>query len=330
MTHQDFVRFWILLKEPRERLDEKFAELTSPCPVLSKRISVPTESAYDSLIYVILVKLYTPLRTEYFKGLFFEHIMRTAQNNHFSGKWQIVKEILQTNILTEEKMFWLLSKYFSKEDLFGNLVPAMIRLSKAIHIRKLQNNRPVRKPRRKRGYDDKGSLLPQHQKHSAWTFKGPNPIKEPEEEIWRPLLSQEWLVGTKESGGSGGNQTLPKKERIDQHEKPSDRTSNSSARGENRSSTQTERVPQKFNRRERFYQVVGSYCLAVRNKRIELWELYLYSLMLENKDLSNYGKYPSRLKKLRESLTSEQHSLLNQLDRDFERSIRRILHPEQN
>lgn len=319
MNHEEFIQFWKQMKPVASELDERFAELTSSCPDLSLRFSTPDGRSYNYLCYVILIKLYAPLKTEYFKSIYFEHVQRTARTNQFSGKWKLIEEILTKPIFTEEKMFYLLRKHFSKEDIFGNLVPALRRCSKAIHIRKFKDNRPVRKPRRKRGYDDKGSLLLPHQKHSAWTFKGPNPEKEPLEDIFYPLTSREWINGTKESGGSGGNNAHPTKKEDDQFEKSSNSTSDPSNRGQNRKTSTSEELPRKFSLSRPSELEASFFSFVTKNRNLETkfhtWELYLYKLMMSGKEIDKgFGKYPKRLRDLRKNLSKEEVLYLDSID----------------
>jgi len=91
---------------------------------------------------------------------------RAAYFNNYEGKWIVVKEILTTRHFNLHNSLKTIPHYFSANEFYGNLIPQIIRMTKSIRFR-IWHNRPVapvKKPQRKRGYTDKGTSTPLHEK----------------------------------------------------------------------------------------------------------------------------------------------------------------------
>jgi hypothetical protein len=295
MFHTEFIEFWKKLKPARERLCAKLAESASPCPDLSKRIVFPDVGALPSLLEAILINVYTPWNHGYWRDLAFEKIFRKARRNNFLGKWLLVREYLTRNIYTEEKSYEFLRKYFTTQDIFGNLLPWMLRLSRCIRVEKERPRTRVRQPRRKRGYDDKGTLLPRHKVHSCWTYSGPNPQKI-EYEHRRPQHPKEWLPRTDESVGQLEPTHTTRKGGILDHEE----TSSSSVRVNRRENSPirtSKEVPSVFNIIERRHEGEASLIYGLQRikntcKGFSPLQRILYLCWLHKKPLLFYGFIP--------------------------------------
>jgi len=96
------------------------------------------------------------------------HLGRMASNGQLQGEWKLVGEILSSVHSLDVYSTWMIILRAKSTNMwFGNLVPLMKEAIKAIKLRRLYNNvlldkRPVIRPKRKRGYDDKGSMTPIH------------------------------------------------------------------------------------------------------------------------------------------------------------------------
>lgn len=240
LTHLQFIQFWRQMKTPRTKLCEKFAECASSQSHLSKRIGFPDVGALDSLLLAIMINVYTEWNQGYWRDLALEKLYKKAKAHNFQGHWNTLREYLEGIQMTEEKAFYFLCKHFSTRDIFGNLIPQALRLSRAIRIKESSVLRPYKRPLRKRGYDDKGTLLLPHQIHSAWEFSGPNPEKE-EMEHQRPRHPKEWFP-KEQSRGERWEPERVRKEADCCVQKDSNRTSDQNDRREDESSQPTETV----------------------------------------------------------------------------------------
>lgn len=104
-----------------------------------------------------------------------KHIHEMASSYRFQGRWKIVGEIQQIPALRSgiNGRMSILCKYYSKNAIFGSLLPLVWKILKFHYITKIPQYRKYRdsevwkyfepKPKRKirrRGYDDKGSRTP--------------------------------------------------------------------------------------------------------------------------------------------------------------------------
>jgi hypothetical protein len=98
-------------------------------------------------------------------------IWKNACSNNFEGDWLLVKEIIQEDdpfsaISTVSRIIF----YYGEHTIFGNMFPIIKRIIKNFKIHKftsenvLLDKRPVKEKVWKRGYNDKGSLIPLHKK----------------------------------------------------------------------------------------------------------------------------------------------------------------------
>lgn len=157
---------------------KKIAENASSYSTSPNRVSVPVESALEAIATIFAVSAIFPERAGFLKMDILEKIARIARNYQYEGKWSLVQELLETKNIPYY-LSLVLCEHFSPEDLFGNLAPLVRKKALQIKFRKYQTQKPrVRYPKRKRGYDDKGSLRPSHLWLPKDVHLGPNPERE--------------------------------------------------------------------------------------------------------------------------------------------------------
>lgn len=159
-----FESFW----ESHGNRVKQFSDETSPCPDLPMELWVKAEylsSARDAMCLLLLIPLVVPSTRNYallesLRG----HMAKMCSNYGSQGNWKVVQAVLeQTDSCSVYQSWSIILDHMSPEDFFGNIVPRMMRLLKVLRYRPLYSSvvgdtRFVRKPQRKRGYDDKGSL----------------------------------------------------------------------------------------------------------------------------------------------------------------------------
>jgi hypothetical protein len=125
---------------------------------------------------------------------FKEKLANTAYKNNYQGKWELLQELLEQSPHYLGIIAKTVTSNFSSEDIYGNLIPLMKKMCKLMKLRRKRNKRiRIRKPQRKRGYNDKGSCRFSHEIHQAWTFTGPNPERlDKRHRISAPTRPQFW------------------------------------------------------------------------------------------------------------------------------------------
>lgn len=141
-----------------ERL--RIAESPSPCPDSSLKVYHPSGALRNIAAYGALLLhqkdqfWFTDKEVHYFRSLCYRF--------NYNGKWQSFQEILETTQNFEE-FESKATEIFGANTYWGNIVGLILLYSKTISFDKTKKTR-VRKPQRKRGYDDHGSLRPHHQR----------------------------------------------------------------------------------------------------------------------------------------------------------------------
>ena len=130
-----------------------------------------------------------------------EELARRAYHYQYQGKWEVVRQLVQLRLLTPYTVWCILLINFSIEDLFGNLLPLTGRIANTARLVKLykRNSQTVIYPKRKRGYDDKGTLRPPEK----WLPFGPFGSiieREPMEPVPGPHRRHCWLGKSKQKG----------------------------------------------------------------------------------------------------------------------------------
>ena len=125
----------------------------------------PVRTSYDAIACRIALEILVPgTRNRYQIFEQYEYFDKLVRNNRFEGHWKTVARLLccKTGIYNLLKV---LTEEFDGQEIFGNLVPkirarinyAKPRSRSRLALRK-ERQRIVKKPIRRRGYRDKGSV----------------------------------------------------------------------------------------------------------------------------------------------------------------------------
>jgi hypothetical protein len=93
-----------------------------------------------------------------------------ATNYRLEGNWFLVGQLLKQDTGLQVHVIWkTVLASMTLQDWFGNIVPRLRRAIKALRWRAVYSSvvtdtRPVHRPQRKRGYDDKGSWRLSHER----------------------------------------------------------------------------------------------------------------------------------------------------------------------
>ena len=166
----------------------KFSARTSPCSAIPSWYRVSEEMLPDarSCLALLVALEFSPGTGDYYRiENLRKHVAQKAKRFSYQGQWSIVKSYLETvrpQVLRDSLMFLL--NIMSLDDFFGNFIPLLKKFWRKLEVQ-VQSERAswqlprVRYPKRKRGYDDKGSRSPAHKNHGI----SPRiPFGEPEKE----------------------------------------------------------------------------------------------------------------------------------------------------
>lgn len=122
------------------------------------------QGALDYLAAYLATYFIIPEDCDYLRFLLLEKIFYLGNRNNWEGRWEVFKTLESLNDLTynlPDVLESLVENHFSEDDIFGNIVPRVV---KYVQNMKLVKQRPkkVRYPQRKRGYSDKGSRREDH------------------------------------------------------------------------------------------------------------------------------------------------------------------------
>lgn len=174
---------------------EKIAEYTSPCPDLPIKFHISVESAKEAMASLLIMATIIPERAGLPKMYFTDHLARMCYNYNYEGEWAKVQEILELRTLSPYNIVKLISGWMSAEDFYGNFVPLCSKLARTARIVRISysNNRKVKKPQRKRGYDDKGTLRLSHTWLPTDVHLGANPVRVDRRDLSHtPRSSHHW------------------------------------------------------------------------------------------------------------------------------------------
>lgn len=157
---------------PSSNLYSVFDE-TFPNEVPDVRIN-PNLKAVEALgLTLIILSKPTPLGP-----LVLDQIGQIAKRRQYQGEWMVVHHILK--VFDVRLALYLLFEEYRKtpRDVFGNIIPMGLKaLNQKVKVVDPYRQGPVRRPQRKRGYDDKGSSRPAHRWLPTDVHVGPNPDK---------------------------------------------------------------------------------------------------------------------------------------------------------
>lgn len=178
---KNFISSWNIIQDQVKQ----FSDDSSPCPDLPWEIWCKGQFLQNSK-EALAVLAWLPILNQGIDGYFRInniriHLFKMTKAYGSQGEWKIVEEILTTtDSLTIEPTWSLIMKNMNEYDWYGNFIPLLLRTRRAMFQRKvysLEDKRPVRKPQRKRGYDDKGSLRPAH-RWLPWNAYARNEVPE--------------------------------------------------------------------------------------------------------------------------------------------------------
>lgn len=182
-----FERFWT---NSRENVMQ-FSARTSPCSAIPSWFTVSEELLPDArhcLALLVALEFSSGTGDYYRMEPLRQHIANKAKRYSYQGRWSDVKSYLETvkpQVLRESLSFLL--NIMSLDDFFGNFLPLLKKFWRNIEV-KVQRTLAswelprVKYPKRKRGYDDRGSRSLAHEFHGISTRI---PYGEPERESIR-------------------------------------------------------------------------------------------------------------------------------------------------
>lgn len=173
-NRDDLTEFLTIQSQKLQPFRKKVAECASLYSSPSLRATYKTPM--EAITLIIAVSDLLPARQEYIKYKLKEEMAARCYKNNYQGKWSIVQEFLELKNDYLYNQFILLQRHFSNQDIFGNILQLVDKIAPTIKlVEDRPNKRPVKRPQRRRGYNDKGTLRFSHERHSAWTWTGENP-----------------------------------------------------------------------------------------------------------------------------------------------------------
>lgn len=148
-----------------------------------------------------------------------EKIYRTLQNRAFlgnyQGKWHLVQEFLELENPNLDQAYQIWQNHGGSFRTFQNLFKE-VRLKRDIYVSATFDSRPIHRPQRKRGYDDKGSRRLPHEYHGI-----PGKLKEEDpERLDRRNKVQHPLIEKKEERKTTADEDWENSRSDLQKEKP--------------------------------------------------------------------------------------------------------------
>jgi hypothetical protein len=129
----------------------------------------------------------------------------------YEGKWNICNTIIQLSEDVEKLFYFLEIEKLSERELFGNYLRQFGKVLSERIIFSDRRNRKVKKPQRKRGYNDHGSRRPAHKWLPDKISNSENPEKE---DLRKSLTINRDTLQVEERIPGSSNQTLPRKEEL--------------------------------------------------------------------------------------------------------------------
>lgn len=100
------------------------------------------------------------------------YVAGACYKNQYQGKWEQVQEVLENVTDFSDYSSYLLANLLNEEDYYGNLEPLIFRIGLLLEPKaEGEQYGKVRKPVRRRGYRDKGTLRPDWQKRTVALLK---------------------------------------------------------------------------------------------------------------------------------------------------------------
>jgi hypothetical protein len=156
-------------------LSEKRSQITPRrVPTFPQHLVLPElETAFEYISICLALPFVVPsTRNKFALENVAEQLSKIAHYYRYEGRWKIVGELSQLPLDTLGPIVDKLLEHYSPHDLFGNIVPCSLRLARGLKYKDAYSSavtdpRPVKRMPRKRGYDDKGHLRPNHKKRQV-------------------------------------------------------------------------------------------------------------------------------------------------------------------
>jgi hypothetical protein len=136
----------------------------------------------------------------------------------YNGKWSTLQEILERSSNFEE-FKQVTIDLLGNSTFYGNLEPLMERYQKTVIYKRFDQQRGlVRRPRRRRGYNDKGSLRPKWKRGRNLPDPGPE-REDRRNKVKHPLLNEQFHGGGRRLGSHPPDDRKPdQRKEVDRHD----------------------------------------------------------------------------------------------------------------
>lgn len=150
-----------------EYISVKIAEKAPPDSDSPLCVNCHYESAYEAIGALIATRLIVHERDNLSLEPFLRRVANDCYHHNYQGNWEVVQDILSTKPFNLVFMLKTIYNNFTEEEFWGNIVKFIRNAFRGIKWYPMYSykKRRVRRPKRKRGYDDKGFLRPKHKMH---------------------------------------------------------------------------------------------------------------------------------------------------------------------
>jgi len=160
----------LVKKEILRQLSSKYESRHTLIVSRNVELTANFQNATEGLYILFLVGLLRELHQTPFPYQIFglrTSLAQTAYNHRYNGHWNTVQDILEREPTLQGTIEGMLLN-MNEDEIFGNIVPRAGKFAFRLKQRRFSSvkgdTRPVRRKVRRRGYDDKGTLLPPHKK----------------------------------------------------------------------------------------------------------------------------------------------------------------------
>lgn len=183
------------------KLSTQTTQVRKLSPESQKACLAETSTLYSDTPVNLRLEIRKPIEAiaAYYLSLYFapwqtdvlvRSIAHRAYANCYQGKWELVQKILELELSRPEELEdWY--KSYNPFEFYGCVLPESIIVEKRVRYKdsRKPNNSPVRRPQRRRGYNDKGSRRLPHEDH------GDAPTREEREDrrlqVAHPLIREQ-------------------------------------------------------------------------------------------------------------------------------------------
>lgn len=140
-------------------------------------ISISKRYKNDPYSLIVILLILSKIRPFWYE-LFLDFVANQCYRYRYQGRWMQLHQLAK--LQRYELICYRITEEFSERDFFGNFKPILVEVVRdQFPVSFILKRKPkCRKPQRKRGYDDKGSMRLEHEIHTAVSpSKGPNPYR---------------------------------------------------------------------------------------------------------------------------------------------------------